>query len=205
MHEAIVLLCIFGCKDKKDDVAHYPECMVLWSLIDEVFPGYVASSKSGRINYIRPSTQNVCLISVAFEVYHALKIGLRDTVACAVSTLRFAEIAKVASKLISEKYERNVRLFRVYPEGETPSEAAQSCRSPHSPTQPSLVELGIVACSPDAASQNTHTHDGGSHMYTVMVDGATHPQVPNSSTHVRPHSVATQPSAAVPEDVRASD
>ena len=124
MHEAIILRCIFGCKDKKDDLTHYLECTVLWSLIDEVFVGCVAPSKSGRINYIQPSVQNVCLISVAFEVYHALKIGLRDTVACAVSTLRFAEIAKVASKLISEKYERNVRLFRVYPEGETPSEAA---------------------------------------------------------------------------------
>ena len=80
MHEPELLACIFGCKHHKDDLSHYLECGILWSHLNEAFARHVAPSKAGKVNYLHPSRCKVILISSAFEVYHALKISLRDLV-----------------------------------------------------------------------------------------------------------------------------
>ena len=77
-----------------DNIKHYLECLILWSLIDEAFHGLIHPLPIGKVNYLEPNTDNVILISAAFEVYHALKIGLRETVLSAIqssSLVRFVE------------------------------------------------------------------------------------------------------------------
>ena len=58
----------------------------------------------GRINYLEPSTDKVIVISAAYEVYHALKIGLREVVEHAVSCKRFGETYRMSLKLIKDKF-----------------------------------------------------------------------------------------------------
>ena len=59
---------------------------------------------TGKVNYLEPDPSRVILISTAFEVYHALKIGLRETVDLACSCKRFGEVYRVSHKLIREKF-----------------------------------------------------------------------------------------------------
>ena len=54
---------------------------------------------ASRLNYVHPSLMKLLLISVAFEIYHALKIGLRNEVDYAQEHKRFAEIYRVACKV----------------------------------------------------------------------------------------------------------
>ena len=80
LHEPVILNCIFGCRNEIDRISHYLECHVLWAILAEVFPGDIANSPHSRVNYVNPSLRKLCLISSAFEIYHAMKIGLRSTV-----------------------------------------------------------------------------------------------------------------------------
>ena len=81
--------------------------MTLWSIINEVFQGLVHPLPIGKVNYLEPSTNSVIVISAAFEVYHALKIGLRETVETALACKKFDEIYRVSHKLIREKYQES--------------------------------------------------------------------------------------------------
>ena len=103
MHEPKLLRCIFGCRDEQDDLGHDLNCNILWSIIDEGFTGLVAPLAVGRVNLVNPSLVNVTIISLAFEIYHALKIGLREMTCNAQSTQRFGEIARISRKLMHEK------------------------------------------------------------------------------------------------------
>ena len=104
MHEPIRLPCIFGCRGEHDQISHYLECQILWSIINEVFEGYVHPLAIGRVNYLEPNASRVIVISAAFEIYHALKIGLRETVDHAIACKRFKEIYRVSHKLITAKF-----------------------------------------------------------------------------------------------------
>jgi hypothetical protein len=57
----------------------------------------------GRVNLANPSLVNVTIISLAFEIYHALKIGLREITCKAQATRRYGEIARISRKLMKEK------------------------------------------------------------------------------------------------------
>ena len=107
MHEPVHLKCIFGCRDAKDGISHYLECVNLWSIINEVFQGLVHPLPIGKVNYLEPSTNSVIVISAAFEVYHALKIGLRETVDIALACRNFDDIYKVSHKFIREKFQES--------------------------------------------------------------------------------------------------
>ena len=104
MHEPVLLPCIFGCSDASDTISHYLEYMILWSIIDEVFHGYVHPLSVGRVNYLDPNPNRVIVISAAFEVYHALKIGLRDIIDSAICSKMLGQIYRVSHKLIVEKF-----------------------------------------------------------------------------------------------------
>jgi hypothetical protein len=107
MHEPVHLTCIFGCRDAKDCISHYLECLILWSIINEVFQGFVHPLPFGNVNYLEPNTNTVIVISAAFEVYHALKIGLRETIETAMACRRFDEIYRVSHKLVREKFQES--------------------------------------------------------------------------------------------------
>ena len=69
-------------------VPKHLDCLILWSAINEVFESPMHPLAIGKVNYLEPDPSRVILISTAFEVYHALKIGLRETVDLACSCKR---------------------------------------------------------------------------------------------------------------------
>ena len=87
-------------------------CPILWSILHEAFEGTIAPTVVGRLNYIKPSKKQVILISAAFEIYHALKIGLRSIVDESQASQRFAEIIRIASKLAKESHSAHLAIFR---------------------------------------------------------------------------------------------
>ena len=97
------LQCIFGCRNAKDKLDHYLDCHFLWSSIAEVFERMIDRLPAGRANFLHPSPDKVIIISCAFEVYHALKIGLRETVVTALTCGDFSEVHRVSHKLIADK------------------------------------------------------------------------------------------------------
>ena len=99
LHEPHILKCIFGCRDHQDRLSHYLECPILLSILDEVFTVPVPPTTASRVNYEHPSLLKLLLISVSFEIYHAIKIGLRSEVDHAQVNRRFSEIYRVASKV----------------------------------------------------------------------------------------------------------
>jgi hypothetical protein len=99
MHEPIKLKCLFGC-DAPDRIDHYLSCRTLWSILHEAFGGDFPPCMFARINYaIAPSNKMLIVISAAFEIYHALKIGLRSIVEQCLVSGRFAPVVGVARKL----------------------------------------------------------------------------------------------------------
>ena len=102
MHESPVLDCIFGCKESKDRLDHYMECPILWSVLHEAFEGDFTPCNIARLNFAHPSPSKLVLISASFEIYHALKIGLRNSVEEALASHRLAEICRIAAKLAGE-------------------------------------------------------------------------------------------------------
>jgi hypothetical protein len=143
MHEPVHLKCIFGCKDAKDCISHYLECLILWSIINEAFQGFVHPLPTGKLNYLEPSSNSVIVISAAFEVYHALKIGLRETVEAALACRRFDEVHRVSHKLIHEKSEASYgRLILPQPlqsvqARHTDKSKVKKCRGLETPQAPS--------------------------------------------------------------------
>ena len=63
------------------------------------------------MNYSAPSPQKLIHIACAFEIYHALKIGLRSIVDEAVSSSRFSEVLRNASKIAQEFNQRYIHFF----------------------------------------------------------------------------------------------
>ena len=84
---------------------YYLDCHILWSIIDEVFEGHVHPLAIGKVNFLEPNANRVIVISAAFEVYHALKIGLREIVEHALTYRRFGEVYRISHKLIVEKHQ----------------------------------------------------------------------------------------------------
>jgi len=56
-----------------------------------------------RVSFIKPSILDVYLISVVFEAYHSIKIGLRHCAERAQSSARFGAIQKHMKRIIFEK------------------------------------------------------------------------------------------------------
>ena len=111
MHEAVSLPCIFGYKDCTDRLDHYVDCIILWSILHEAFGGRFSPCLVSRLNYSAPCPQKLIHIACAFEIYHALKIGLRSAVDEAVSTSRFSEIIRNASKIAKESTQQYIHFF----------------------------------------------------------------------------------------------
>ena len=114
MSEPKLLNCIFGCTDCKDRLSHYLICNILWSILDEAFSGEIAPTSYSRVNYLTPSLKKIIIISAAFEIYHALKIGLRHEVDIAQSSRKFGEMYRIASRLASDKRAAHIKTFPIY-------------------------------------------------------------------------------------------
>ena len=90
-----------------------------WSWTQTVGKFFSASQSSA------PSIAKVILLCCAFEVYHALKIGLRETVEIALATRRFTEIYRVCHKLILDNFQASQgHLTGIIPPPTCPTESA---------------------------------------------------------------------------------
>ena len=149
MHEPRKLTCIFGCKDEPDNIAHYLDCLILWSIINEVFEGHVHPLAIGKVNFLEPNANRVIVISAAFEIYHALKIGLREVVEHALTCRRFGEVYRISHKLILEKHRSSqCRLNSSYESSPSPYKRKSekgSKRDIHNPIQVARSEPLIAS------------------------------------------------------------
>jgi hypothetical protein len=91
VHETSKLNFIFGCRDLPDRIDRYIICPILWSTLHEFFGGDFPPNVFARINFLNPCERNLYILAAAFEIYHAIKIGLRGTVDEAVTSQRFAD------------------------------------------------------------------------------------------------------------------
>jgi len=99
MHETHKLCCIFGCRTCPDRIDHYIICPILWSLLDDAFGGSLTPCIFSRLNLAFPSERNLHILAAAFDIYHALEIGLRSTVDVANSSFIFAPVLAQAKVL----------------------------------------------------------------------------------------------------------
>ena len=107
MHETNKLNCIFGCRTSPDRLDHYITCNLLWSLLHEAFGGAFTPCLFARLNFSMPCERNLYILAAAFDIYHGLKIGLREVVDEANVSLRFATISHNA-KLIARDHVRSL-------------------------------------------------------------------------------------------------
>ena len=107
MHETNKLNCIFGCRTSPDRLDHYITCNLLWSLLHEAFGGDFTPCLFARLNFSMPCERNLYILAAAFDIYHGLKIGLREVVDEANVSLRFATISHNA-KLIARDHVRSL-------------------------------------------------------------------------------------------------
>ena len=107
MHESNKLNSISGCRTSPDRLDHYITCSLLCSLLHEVFGGDFTPGFFARLNFSRPCERNLYILAAAFDIYHSLKIGLREVVDEASVSLRFATISRNA-RIIARDHARSL-------------------------------------------------------------------------------------------------
>jgi len=107
-HEEHVLGCIFGCGGG-DNLRHYLRCDVLWTLVigsaipevryllPSVTPDLLPAYRACLLNADRSS---IVLLSLAFKLYHALKLDHRMTIDSAFARHEFDEVLDLSLDLI---------------------------------------------------------------------------------------------------------
>ena len=98
-HDAIVLPCVFGCRDCEDCTAHYIRCPVLWGL----------ASSSTAVPILHPYIYNIFLLHydstcirnlvVVFATYHTTRKSFHDLAVNAAASGDFSVISRKACAL----------------------------------------------------------------------------------------------------------
>ena len=107
VHETNKLNCIFGCRSSPDRLDHYITCTSLWSLVHEAFGGDFTPCFFARFSFSRPCDRSLYILAAACDIYHGLKLGLREVVDEASVSLRFATISRNA-KIIARDHARSL-------------------------------------------------------------------------------------------------
>ena len=94
-HEGEVLRCVLGCPVGVDCLQHYFQCPVLWGIVASVC-GEVPDALLSRIALERPGRASQMALTVAFTLYHALKISERDLVDRAQGSRDFSGVGRAA-------------------------------------------------------------------------------------------------------------
>ena len=97
-HEQHRLTCILGCKGADDTLAHYIDCARLWRVVARHSPEYCRGTVLEKLGLKDPHPERFKNISVAFTVYHALKMSHRELIESALHTRRFHELAEEAKR-----------------------------------------------------------------------------------------------------------
>ncbi len=99
----VVLVCV-GCAEAKDKLTHYITCPILWGMISDITNIDIQLLAISICNYLAPSHTKCLLLSLACDVYHSLKIGLRNVVDNAVLSGDFSHVIHNASRSTTESY-----------------------------------------------------------------------------------------------------
>ena len=97
-HEQHRLTCILGCKGADDTLAHYIDCPRLWRVIAKHSHEYSRGSVLEKLGLRNAHPERFKNISVAFTVYHALKMGHRELIESALRTRQFHQLAEEAKR-----------------------------------------------------------------------------------------------------------
>ena len=83
-HEKVLLLCIMGCKNRRDELEHYMRCPVLWRIVAESTRAPVCNTCAGRMGFsseLAPESNigsgqlklHLKQLGIAYTVYHTLR------------------------------------------------------------------------------------------------------------------------------------
>ena len=223
MHEPIKFSCIFGCTQEKDHLGHYLQCHILWSIIHEVFQTDLPPHTYQRLNYSQPSLFKLYLISAIFDIYHALKIGLRLEVEKAQATSLYGEMYRISHKAAVDFRLSHPDVFHNNNSDNLSVWAPQPCSIPintyhdtHIPARDRL--LSTMQLHEDMLNQDSDSDldsaassewDFPPQFQTALTDSQNGWQSPNSlslgvrpdclNLSVRPHFLELQVSEATPE------
>ena len=92
-HHDTVLQCIFGCRNRRDELEHYLQCPRLWRAVRAHTAGRVPSDPLERLALVNPDTANLSKLGVAFTVYHAVRNSEAHTVENALTNQNFIILA----------------------------------------------------------------------------------------------------------------
>ena len=74
MHEPIVLPCLFGCIDSKDEFRHYMICPILWQLVKEALDMRGSSFDVGhRLCFLFVNLNKLKLLGYCHLLYHTIR------------------------------------------------------------------------------------------------------------------------------------
>jgi len=113
-HEEIRLPCIFGCSmvyaegepevlpvgihPLVDDLRHYLQCPTLWNIVGNAYSLPVGHSIEQRLGIKGPPFSPVAL-AIAFDIYHAIKIGNRYLISNATLSNNFLPVLRTAREV----------------------------------------------------------------------------------------------------------
>ena len=89
------LPCIFGCLNARDELSHYIQCEVLWTMIAACTGSRLEDltiTDAQKLCWCTPSLWSCKRLTVAFSVYHALRIGHGDRIHQLVHVQNFGQI-----------------------------------------------------------------------------------------------------------------
>ena len=73
MREDIILPCIFGCTDARDELTHYLQCTVLWLFASENLGHETHFDIAHRLCLVSPTTARLRALAFVHTLYHTCK------------------------------------------------------------------------------------------------------------------------------------
>ena len=67
-HELLLLPCVMGCQDGKDDLSHYAGCIQINLILGDLF----LTSRLGRLGLWNASRDSVLTCAAVFSAYHVI-------------------------------------------------------------------------------------------------------------------------------------
>ncbi len=78
MHEQMLLPCILGCTDCRDEINHYFLCSPLWQIASEALQVEAPLDLATRLCLVSPTPCTVRLLALTFVLYHYAKTRAKE-------------------------------------------------------------------------------------------------------------------------------
>ena len=107
LSEAVLLPCIMGCQECKDDLQHYLCCDPLWTMATcacGLPSSFLSLPPLERLCILSKSSYGLRLLSVVFRGYHAVRLGYRSLVDYSPATGRFESIYDLIIPMLKDMW-----------------------------------------------------------------------------------------------------